>query len=136
MRGREERLVRQDSQVKRENWAYQDLPAILVLRERKETRAWKARMDTREKKEIGYVTASLFGRSPAVCKFETPNRTTITIYKSILFVTGQSAKLLAVRYTTEAWSILGWVAIPGRERINLLRTTSRQVVLPSQLKIA
>jgi len=55
LRGREEKLVHQDSQVKRENWAYQDLPAILVLRERKETRARKARMDTREKREIGVI---------------------------------------------------------------------------------
>jgi hypothetical protein len=57
LKGREERLVHQDSQVKRENWAYQDSPVILVLRERKETKARKARMDTREKREIGYVTA-------------------------------------------------------------------------------
>lgn len=55
MRGREERLDHQDSQVKRENWAYQDLLAILALRERKETRARKARMGTQEKREIGYV---------------------------------------------------------------------------------
>jgi hypothetical protein len=117
--------------VKRENWAYQDLPAILVLRERKETRARKARMDTREKRGIGYVTASFFGRSAVVCEFEIPN---ITIYRSILFITGQSAKLLAVSYITEAWSMLGWVSIPGRDRINLLRTTSRQVLVPSQPK--
>jgi len=65
--------------VKRENWAYQDLPAILVLRERKETRARKARMDTRERREIGYVTASLFERSAVVCELEIPNRTTITV---------------------------------------------------------
>jgi hypothetical protein len=117
--------------VKRENWAYQDLPAILVLRGRKETRARKARMDTREKREIGYVTASLFGRSAAVCELEIPNRTAITIYRSILFMTGQSVKLLAVRYTTEAWSMLGWVSIPGRDKINLLRTTSRLVLVPS-----
>ena len=85
--------------MKRENWAYQDLPAILVLRERKETRAWKARMDIREKREIGYVTASLCGRSAAVCDLEIPNRTAITIYRSILFMTDQSVKLLAMRYT-------------------------------------
>jgi hypothetical protein len=129
LRGHEERLVHQDSQVKRENWAYQDLPAILVLRERKETRAWKARMDTREKREIGYVTASLFGRSAAVCELEIPKRTTVNIYKSTLFTTGQSVKLLVVRYTTEAWSMLGWVSIPGRER-----TTPRPVLVPSQPK--
>jgi len=130
LRGREERLVHQDSQVKRENWAYQDLPAILVLRERKETRARKARMDTREKREIGYVTASLFGRSAAACELEIPNRTTIIIYRSILFMIGQSLTLLAVRYTIEAWSMLGWVSIRGRDRINLLRTTSILVMVP------
>jgi hypothetical protein len=53
LRGREESLDHQDSQVKRESWVYQDLPAILVLRERKETRDRKARMGTREKREIG-----------------------------------------------------------------------------------
>lgn len=116
MRDREEKLVHQDSQVKRENWAYQDLPAILVLRERKETRARKARMDIREKREIGYVTASLFERSAVVCELEIPNRTTITIYRSILFTTGPSVKLLAVKYTTEVWSMLDWVSIPGRDR--------------------
>jgi len=116
LRGREEKLVHQDSQVKRENWAYQDLPVILVLRERKETRARKARMDTREKREIGYVTASLFERSAAVCELEIPNRTTITIYRSILFMTSQSVKLLAVRRTTEARSMLDWVSTPGRDR--------------------
>jgi hypothetical protein len=61
LRGREERLDHQDNQVKRESWVYLDLPAILVLRERRETRARKARMDTQEKREIGYVTAALFG---------------------------------------------------------------------------
>jgi hypothetical protein len=53
LRDREERLDHQDSRVKRESWAYQGLPAILVLRERKETRAWKARTVTREKRETG-----------------------------------------------------------------------------------
>jgi hypothetical protein len=102
LKGHEERVVHQDSQVKRENWAYQDLPAILVLQERKETKAWRARMDIREKREIGYVTASLCRWSTAVCGLEIPNRTAITIYISILFMTGQSVKLHAVRYTTKA----------------------------------
>jgi hypothetical protein len=48
-----ERLGHQDSQVKRESWAFRDLPAIRVHRERKEIRARRARAVTREKKEIG-----------------------------------------------------------------------------------
>jgi hypothetical protein len=99
------------------------LPAILVLRGRKETRAWKARMDTLEKREIGYVTASLFGRSAAGCELEIPNRTIITIYRSILFMTGQSAKLLAVRYTTEVW--ICWAGVRYRAGTGLISSEPR-----------
>jgi hypothetical protein len=53
LRDREERLDHQDSQVKRERWGFQDLLAILVHQERKETRARRARTVTREKREIG-----------------------------------------------------------------------------------
>jgi hypothetical protein len=53
LRGREERLDHQDSPARRESWAYRGLPGILVLRERKEIKARKARMASQEKREIG-----------------------------------------------------------------------------------
>jgi hypothetical protein len=53
LRDREERLDHQDSQVKKERWAFRDLPAIRVHRERKEIRVRRVRAVTREKREIG-----------------------------------------------------------------------------------
>jgi hypothetical protein len=53
LRDHEERLGHQDSQVKRERWEFRDLPAILVHRERKETRVRRGRTVTRERREIG-----------------------------------------------------------------------------------
>jgi hypothetical protein len=53
LRDREERLDHQDSQVKRERWAFRDLPVIRVHRERKEIKARRARTVSQEKREIG-----------------------------------------------------------------------------------
>ena len=44
------------------------------------------------------ITALLFGRSAAVYSFEIPNRTSTTIFKSILFMIGPSVKLLPARH--------------------------------------
>jgi hypothetical protein len=53
LRDPEERLDHQDSQERRESWEYRDLPATLVLRERKGIRDRRAKTAIREKKETG-----------------------------------------------------------------------------------